>query len=67
MSEILFPSLDAKPTHLEISKKSTIMYKVDSLLSGITAQQKGPPVRWYSNKTSLNPQLNPRESNINAL
>ena len=43
------------------------MYKVDRLLSGITAQQKGPPVRWYSNKTSLNPQLNPCESNINAM
>ena len=30
-----------------------VYYKVDSLLTGITAQQKGTTARWYSNKTSL--------------
>ena len=29
------------------------MYKVDRLLSGLTARQKGTTARWYSNKTSL--------------
>ena len=28
-------------------------YKVDRLLTGINAQQKGTTARWYSNKTSL--------------
>ena len=28
-------------------------YKVDRLLTGPTAQQKGTAARWYSNKTSL--------------
>ena len=28
-------------------------YKVDRLLTGLTAQQKGTTARWYSNKTSL--------------
>ena len=28
-------------------------YKEDRLLNGLTAQQKGPTGRWYSNKTSL--------------
>ena len=28
--------------------------KVDRLLTGLTAQQKGTTARWYSNKTSLN-------------
>ena len=28
-------------------------YKVDRLLTGITAQKKGTTARWYSNKTSL--------------
>ena len=28
-------------------------YKVDRLLTGLTAQQKGTAARWYSNKTSL--------------
>ena len=27
--------------------------KVDRLLTGITAQQKGTTARWYSNKTSI--------------
>ena len=27
--------------------------KVDRLLTGLTAQQKGTTARWYSNKTSL--------------
>ena len=30
-----------------------VCYKVDRLLIGITAQQKGTSARWYSNKTSL--------------
>ena len=30
-----------------------VCYRVDRLLTGITAQQKGTPARWYSNKTSL--------------
>ena len=29
-------------------------YKVDRLLTGLTAQQKGTTAPWYSNKTSLN-------------
>ena len=32
-----------------------VYYKVDRLLTGLTAQQKGGTVRWYSNKTSLYP------------
>ena len=28
-------------------------YKVDRLLTGLTAQQKGTAARWYSNKISL--------------
>ena len=31
-----------------------VYYKVDRLLTGPTAQQKGTAARWYSNKTSLN-------------
>ena len=30
-----------------------VYYKVDRLLTGPTAQQKGTAARWYSNKTSL--------------
>ena len=30
-----------------------VCYRVDRLLTGITAQQKGTTARWYSNKTSL--------------
>jgi len=30
-----------------------VSYKVDRLLTGLTAQQKGTTARWYSNKTSL--------------
>ena len=30
-----------------------VCYKVDRLLTGITAQQKGTTARWYSNKTYL--------------
>ena len=30
-----------------------VYYKVDRLLTGITAQPKGTTARWYSNKTSL--------------
>ena len=30
-----------------------VYYKVERLLTGLTAQQKGTTVRWYSNKTSL--------------
>ena len=30
-----------------------IYYKVDRLLTGLTAQLKGTTARWYSNKTSL--------------
>ena len=29
------------------------MYKVNRLLTGLTAQQKGTTARWNSNKTSL--------------
>ena len=31
-----------------------VYYKVDRLLTGLTAQKKGTTTRWYSNKTSLN-------------
>ena len=30
-----------------------VYYKVDRLLTGLTAQQKGTTARWYSNKTSV--------------
>ena len=30
-----------------------VYYKVDRLLTGLTAQPKGTTARWYSNKTSL--------------
>ena len=30
-----------------------VYYKVDRLLTGLIAQQKGTTARWYSNKTSL--------------
>ena len=30
-----------------------VYYKVDRLLTGLTAQQNGTTARWYSNKTSL--------------
>ena len=30
-----------------------VYYKVDRLLTGLTAQQKGTTARWYTNKTSL--------------
>ena len=30
-----------------------VYYKVDRLLTGPTAQQKGTAARWYSNKTIL--------------
>ena len=30
-----------------------VYYKLDRLLTGLTAQPKGTTVRWYSNKTSL--------------
>ena len=30
-----------------------VYYKIDRLLTGLTAQQKGTTARWYSNKTSL--------------
>ena len=30
-----------------------VYYKVDRLLTGLAAQQKGTTARWYSNKTSL--------------
>ena len=30
-----------------------VYYKVDRLLTGLTAQQKGTTARWYSNKISL--------------
>jgi len=37
--------------HLEVYNK------VDRLLTGLTAQQKGATARWYSNKTSLVPKV----------
>ena len=30
-----------------------VYYKVDRLLTGLTAQQKGTTAQWYSNKISL--------------
>ena len=33
-----------------------VYYKVDRLLTGLTAQQKGTTAQWYSNKTSLDPR-----------
>ena len=30
-----------------------VYYKVDKLLTGLTAQQKGTTAQWYSNKTPL--------------
>ena len=30
-----------------------VYYKVDRLLTGLTAQQKGTTARWYSNKKTL--------------
>ena len=30
-----------------------VYYKVDRLLTGLTAKKKGATARWYSNKTSL--------------
>ena len=30
-----------------------VYHKVDRLLTGLAAQQKGTTARWYSNKTSL--------------
>ena len=30
-----------------------VYYKVDRLLTGLTAQQKGKTAQWYSNKTSV--------------
>ena len=30
-----------------------VYYKVDRLLTGLTARQKGTTAQWYSNKTSL--------------
>ena len=30
-----------------------VYYKVDRLLTGLTAQPKGTTAQWYSNKTSL--------------
>ena len=30
-----------------------VYYKVDRLLTGLTAQQKGTTAQWHSNKTSL--------------
>ena len=32
-----------------------VYYKGDSLLTGLTAQQKVTTAQWYSNKTSLGP------------
>ena len=34
-----------------------VYYKVDRLLTGLTAQQKGTTARWYSNKTSLSNEI----------
>ena len=34
-----------------------VYYKVDRLLTGLTAQQKGTTARWYSNKTSLSKDI----------
>ena len=33
--------------------KLEVYYKVDRLLTGLTAQQKGATAQWFSNKTSL--------------
>ena len=37
-----------------------IYYKADRLLNGLTAQQKGTTVQWYSNKTSLSLSIESR-------
>ena len=34
-----------------------VYYKVDRLLTGLTAQHKGTTARWYSNKISLYPNF----------
>ena len=34
-----------------------VYHKLDRLLTGITAQQKGTTARWYSNKISLYPNF----------
>ena len=35
-----------------------VYYRVDRLLTGLTAQQKGTTAQWYINKTSLVVSLN---------
>ena len=35
-----------------------VYYKVDRLLTGLAAQQKGTTAQWYSNKTSLTWEIN---------
>ena len=37
----------------ELAFQLEVYYKVDRLLTGLPAQQKGTSARWYSNKTSL--------------
>ena len=39
-----------------------VCYKVDRLLTGLTAQQKGATARWYSNKTSLTKSIRKLET-----
>ena len=35
-----------------------VYYRVDRLLTGLTAQQKGTTAQWFSNKTSLSISIN---------
>ena len=44
--------------------QSEVYYKVDRLLTGITAQHKGTTARWYSNKTSLLRALSENASSL---
>ena len=44
-----------------------VYYKVDRLLTGLTAQPKGTTARWYSNKTSLCMCKKIKIQNVSAL
>ena len=39
-----------------------VYYKVDRLLTGLTAQQRETTARWYSNKTSLTLKFSARST-----
>ena len=44
-----------------------VHYKLDRLLTGLTAQLKETPARWYSNKTSLRKGLCEKKSTTYCL